>query len=73
MTGLFDHEHFDLVQRLYEVTEQRTRDGDFDESKYYKGWDTILNYFRGKTNRDITVGPQRRLTRNFYDEKEPGM
>lgn len=65
--------HFDILQRLYNLTEERTDRGDFDESKYYEGWDTILNHFRMETNHEITIAPQRRFKRNFYDDKIPGM
>lgn len=65
--------HFELLDRLYKITEQRTLSGDFDESKYYEGWDTILNHFRAETNEDITIAPQRRFVRNFYQPSEPGM
>lgn len=68
-----NNSHFDVLQRLYNHTEMRTKSRDFDESKYYEGWDVILNYIRMQTNSDITIAPQRRFTRNFYDEKEPGM
>lgn len=73
LTSLFDIAHFDVLQRLYESCKRRTESGDFDESKFYEGWDAILNHFRMQTNYDITIAPQRRFSRNFYDEKEPGM
>lgn len=65
--------HLELLDRLYKVTEQRTRSANYDESKYYEGWNTILHYFRAQTNYDITIAPQRRFVRNFYDKEEPGM
>lgn len=65
--------HVDVLRRLYVLTERRTRSGDLEESKYYEGWDAILNYLRAQTNMDITIAPQRRFTRNFYEEKEPGV
>lgn len=65
--------HYKVMQRLYEHIGKRTEKGDFDESKYYEAWDAILNHFRILTNTDITIAPQRRFKRNFYDEKEPGV